>query len=274
MTTDEWGREKRPFFLLVDKHSKITTILVMATRSTNAGLGSDFRPQGSFSYGTGIAAQVEAGIDKAHKNRVGADSYAKSLSSESLAKAYEATSREYDRMSRGADEFDKENPEAGNFGSADSYVRMGADSYHDTYYKPIINELSRRWLNTDGKPFWLESSEQKKYKSQGVQYGGEKPWDKLQYYMNYEVSPSVSISMQRDVSRGSGSKVDFSGVSDEIIARSVKIAEQGLDEIRRESIERDKKIGKDNYYESNYPKDWKENILDPLVNELNRRKNK
>lgn len=246
----------------------------MATRSTSAGLGSDFRPQGNFSYGTGIAAQVEAGIDKAHIARKKASDYAKTLSDDALAKAYEATSREYLRMSRGADAFDRDNPEAGNYGSADSYVRMGADSYHDTYYKPIREELSRRWLNTDGKPFWLESSEDKKDRSQGVNLGDDKPWDKLQYYMNYEVSPSISVSMQRDFSRGSGSTVDFSGVSDEIIARSVKIAEQGLDEIRKESIERDKKIGKDNYYESNYPKNWKENILDPLVNELNRRRNK
>lgn len=239
--------------------------------SANQSLQSDYKRQGTLLYGTSISAQVEAGIDRAQRaGGGGAGAYANTLTAESLAKAFAATSREYLRMSGGADAFDKENPEAGNFGSADSYVRMGADSYHDTYYKPIRDELTRRWLNTDGKPFWIKDDDDKEYDFK-VKY---EPFKKLEYLMNYEVSPSISVMGQKDYSRGSGSKVDFSGVSDEIIVKSIKLAEQGLSEIRKESIERDKKIGKDNYYASNYPNGYKENILDPLVNELNKRKNK
>ena len=248
--------------------------------SANQSLQSDYKRQNGLLYGNSIASQVEGGIDRSQRRGgEGASGYAKTLSNSDLAKAYEATGREYIRQSGGADAFDKENPEAGNFGSADSYVRMGADSYHDTYYKPMRDELERRWLNTDGKPFWLESDEAKKNRDFPVQ---REPWEQLKFLMNYEVAPSVSIMGRQNYSKGSGKEVDFSGVSDEIIARSVKLAEQGLSEIRNQSIAKDNQIkgakfytpNDANYFESEYPSAWKENILDPLVNELNNRKNK
>jgi hypothetical protein len=234
---------------------------------TRNGSSSGKSLQSDLRYGTSISAQVETGIDNAHKQRKNASDYAKTLSDSDLAKAYGALSREYLRMSGGADAFDKENPEAGNFGSADSYVRMGADSYHDTYYVPIRDELSRRFLNEEGQPFWNKTREDKQQEANDSRYAeSNKPYRILQALMGVTVSPET-----RSVDRRYGKSPDLSGVKDSVLSESIKIAQRGLSDISERSDEANKRFkNQSNDYVETYQKE----IIDPLVNELNKRKNK
>lgn len=232
-------------------------------------------------FGRGLpSARIEVGIE----NSKGADgrfdggkAYVSSLSNAQLASGLRATEAAYLQRAGYAGKYNAENPEASNYGSADSVADMAADSYHDNYYRPFRDELGKRFLNDEGKPFWEKTKEQTAQESENPAYRAEyKDFRILEAMMNIRISPE-SVSIQRvGTLRGERDSNDFSKVSTPILEKSVEIAQRGLDDMKRrvasvEAQRREKGLNSDL---SDFVTAYQKEVVDPIVSEYRKRNEK
>jgi len=164
-------------------------------------------------------------------------SYLSKLSPNELAKAYEQTMAQWNILNENANRNDKENPDSHGDGSYDSVSRLSAEGYLNNVYA-IEKELSARFLNKDGNPFWLKDREEK---------SDARVWGE-----NYHsASPSRKLELLLENNK------DLSKVNDNILNKSLDIANKGLAGANRK----------------NEGAKYQQNVIVPIQNEIQKRKN-